>query len=369
MEKVGILSMQRVHNYGSFLQAYALMCLLKKEGRTIEFVDYNDYSLSNYSLFKSKIKYGLLHIVAIILRKFRFNNHSRINLFCNSIECEYLYKVKFYKYYDKLRLTKKSNTNPNIDTLVIGSDEVFNIQHGTMALFGENTKAKNIYSFAASFGNTNFQEIQQKGLSDRIANCLLKFNKISVRDTNSLNIVKELTSDSIPIFKSLDPVFHYSYAKELRRFHIKKKYILIYSYSGLDNETKEAITEYAMNKRLEIICVQGYQQNLGIFVSSDPFEILSLFINASFIITTTFHGCVLGAKYKKNMAVHIVKNTNNYSNENKLGDLINCLQLQSRVYEAPSEIKTILDSNFDYTQTEKIIKTEVENGLKYLQSI
>lgn len=44
MKKVGIMSMQRIANYGSFLQVYALRKLLEKEGCSVEFVDYHvDY--------------------------------------------------------------------------------------------------------------------------------------------------------------------------------------------------------------------------------------------------------------------------------------------------------------------------------------
>lgn len=40
MAKIGILSMQRIINYGSFLQAYGLKMLLEDLGHTVEFVDY-----------------------------------------------------------------------------------------------------------------------------------------------------------------------------------------------------------------------------------------------------------------------------------------------------------------------------------------
>ena len=40
MAKVGILSMQRIINYGSFLQAYALKTLLEEQGHEVQFVDY-----------------------------------------------------------------------------------------------------------------------------------------------------------------------------------------------------------------------------------------------------------------------------------------------------------------------------------------
>ena len=41
MRKVGIMSMQRIANYGSFLQAYALKQLIEEVGCNVEFVDYH----------------------------------------------------------------------------------------------------------------------------------------------------------------------------------------------------------------------------------------------------------------------------------------------------------------------------------------
>ena len=41
MSKVGILSMQRIKNYGSFLQAYALKTLVESLGHEVQFVDYH----------------------------------------------------------------------------------------------------------------------------------------------------------------------------------------------------------------------------------------------------------------------------------------------------------------------------------------
>ena len=38
--EVGIMSMQRVENYGSFLQAYGLKKEIEKLGHTVQFVDY-----------------------------------------------------------------------------------------------------------------------------------------------------------------------------------------------------------------------------------------------------------------------------------------------------------------------------------------
>ena len=41
MKKIGIMSMQRIANYGSFLQAYALKQLIEELDCKVEFVDYH----------------------------------------------------------------------------------------------------------------------------------------------------------------------------------------------------------------------------------------------------------------------------------------------------------------------------------------
>lgn len=41
MKKVGIMLMQCIANYGSFLQAYALKKLIEETGCNVEFVDYH----------------------------------------------------------------------------------------------------------------------------------------------------------------------------------------------------------------------------------------------------------------------------------------------------------------------------------------
>ncbi|MEE6646635.1 hypothetical protein PS395_02810 [Limosilactobacillus pontis] len=41
MKKVGIMSMQRIYNYGSFLQAYSLRSMIQDLGYNVKFVDYH----------------------------------------------------------------------------------------------------------------------------------------------------------------------------------------------------------------------------------------------------------------------------------------------------------------------------------------
>ena len=64
MKKIGIMSMQRIANYGSFLQAYALKQLIEEFGDCVEFVDYHigapviDENADSKNKFVRKLKKG-----------------------------------------------------------------------------------------------------------------------------------------------------------------------------------------------------------------------------------------------------------------------------------------------------------------------
>ena len=65
-----------------------------------------------------------------------------------------------------LGITDEMNYNPTVDCLVIGSDEVFNcIQKNSNVgyspeLFGKNNHAKKLITYAASFGNTTLEKLE-----------------------------------------------------------------------------------------------------------------------------------------------------------------------------------------------------------------
>lgn len=119
MKKVGIMSMQRIANYGSFLQAYALKQLIEELGHKVEFVDYHvgapviAENADSKNKFIRKLEKGLetFQYQAPLSHKLSFIR----------------YKQSFAKkYMPLLGITDEMNYNPTLDCLVIGSDEVFN---------------------------------------------------------------------------------------------------------------------------------------------------------------------------------------------------------------------------------------------------
>lgn len=369
MSKIGILSMQRIKNYGSFLQAFGLKSLLEELGHKVEFVDYHIEEPIIKTANKAK---GKNHKIAKTLETLQGDAPFKQKI-------QYIIHKKNFgkKYFDILNLTKEPNYNPNLDALVIGSDEVFNcIQSNenvgySLELFGKDNNAKKLISYAASFGNTTLEKLKNYGKDKEIADLLSKFDAISVRDNNSGSIVENLTDKKVNY--NLDPVLAYDYmnkCKLIPEIKVNEKYIIVYAYSGrISKEESKYIKEFAKKKKMKIYAIGGAQSCADKFIDCSPFEVLSYFKNAEMVITDTFHGSIFSIITKRNFVTLVRKSVGTaYGNEEKLTDLLKRLNLQDKiVYDLSNNMEKILKINIDYKITEEIIAKSRKETECYLK--
>lgn len=363
MKKIGILSMQRIKNYGSFLQAYALKTIIESMGYSVEFVDYHvEKSVVDSDSKKNK---KIAKILRIIKGKAKLQHKIQY----------ILHKKNFDENFKILKLTKKANYNPKLDTLVIGSDEVFNIIQAnknvgySLELLGKNNNAKKVITYAASFGNTTIEKIDKYGKREELSNLLKKMDMISVRDDNSLNIVKELTNQIPEI--NLDPVliFDYMNSNLIPANKEKEKYMILYAYNGrIIDEEARYIKKYAKQRKVKVYCIGGAQPYADKFIDCSPFEVLAYFKNAEYIVTDTFHGSIFSIINNKPFATLVRKSYDDlYGNEEKITSLLNKLNLIDRIAYSIEEIKNILEKNIDYQMTNSILEQERKKTIDYLQ--
>lgn len=364
MKKIGILSMQRIKNYGSFLQAYALKKIVEEFDTKVEFVDYTvEKPLINNQKNRNKISKGLESL----------KGYGKLSHKMKYI----LYKNNFDKKYFKiLGLNSKPNYNAKVDTLIIGSDEVFNcIQSNenvgySLELFGKNNNAKKVITYAASFGNTTIEKIEKYSKKEELSKLLKKIDAISVRDDNSYNIVSKLTK--VKPQKNLDPVLIYEYMEKkdiIPNLDLKEKYLILYAYSGriTKNEAKK-IKIFAKKNKLKIYSIGGVQKCADRFIDCSPFEVLSYFNNAEYIITDTFHGSIFSIINHKKFVTLVRKSSgNSYGNEEKLTDLLKTLDLNKRMIYDVDDLENIIYESIDYKSVEKILKIEREKTKKYIK--
>lgn len=367
MSRVGILSMQRIKNYGSFMQAYGLKKTLEELGHQVEFVDYH----VKEPIIQDELK-GKNDKLAKVLKTFEGDAP-----FIQKIQ--YIIHKKNYgkKYYKLLEITEKPNYLPKLDTLVIGSDEVFNcIQSNknvgySLELFGKDNNADKVITYAASFGNTTVKKLEEHGKKDEIAGLLKKIDAISVRDQNSGDIVNKLTGRDVTF--SLDPVLIYDYmgkCKEIPEIKVKEKYIIVYAYSNrITMEESKYIKEYAKQNNLKVYAIGGAQSCADKFIDCSPFEVLAYFKNAEIIITDTFHGSIFSIITHKNFVTLVRKSVGNkYGNEEKLTDLLKRLSLESRItFDLQNDLEKISNKEIDYKKTDEIINVQRENTINYLR--
>lgn len=368
MSKVGILSMQRIKNYGSFLQAYALKNIIESLGNEVEFVDYHIEKPiileEESSGLKRKLKKGIevLKYDAKLSHKLGYINHKR----------------NFgKKYFPLLELTEEPNYNPNLDILVIGSDEVFNcIQKNanvgySLELFGKNNNAKKVITYAASFGNTTLDKLKKYKKDKEISELLSKIETISVRDNNSGGIVEKLTNKKVVY--NLDPVLIYDYMNDcenIPKLDIQEKYMTVYAYNGrISEEESKWIKEYANKKGYKIYSIGGAQKCADKFIDCSPFEVLAYFKNAECIITDTFHGSIFSIIANKNFVTLVRKSVGTeYGNEEKLTDLLSRLELENRITYDIEKAEEILNKEIDYDKVNDIIEKQRKLSIEYLKN-
>ena len=352
--RVGIMSMQRIKNYGSFLQAYGLKKTIESLGHDVEFVDY-------------KYEEPVIKEIKKPLYKRVLNN---INIF------KYIKKKKIIGEYNRRfneefipALCKKENIHPsNIDCLVIGSDEVFNCLQGypvgySKDLFGNGYN--NVISYAASFGQATYDDLKKYNIDKEIGVMLDKFKSISVRDENSYNNILKLTSKEPEI--NLDPVLITDYSQEIIDNVSIKDYIILYAYPGrITNEEKKTIKEFSKRHNKKIVSFGMYQDIADIDITIHPFEMFSYFKHADFIITDTFHGSIFAIKTHSKFCT-IVRN-NKTGNTNKLEDLLKRLKLQDRIINDINELEYMYSENIKYGKTNEILNLEKKKSYEYLKN-
>ncbi|MCI7503571.1 MAG: polysaccharide pyruvyl transferase family protein [Clostridium sp.] len=369
MKKVGIMSMQRIANYGSFLQAYALKQLIEEFGFKVEFVDYHVgapiimENADNKNKFVRKVEKGL--------ETFRYQAP-----FAHKLSFIY-YKQSFSKkYMPFLGITDEMNYNPTLDCLVIGSDEVFNcIQKNSNVgyspeLFGKDNHAKRLITYAASFGNTTLEKLIKYKKADEVGELLKKFDTISVRDANSGAIVEQLTGKESVY--NLDPVLTYdymNYCDKIPQIRSEEKYLILYAYAGrISNEEAEWIATYAKKKNLKVYAIGGIQKCADRFVDCSPFEVLAYFRNADEVITDTFHGSIFSVITHRPFTTLIRKSLgNSYGNEEKLGDLLKRLKLEERMTTEIEDTEIINDKKINYAKVDELLKAHRDAAKEYLR--
>lgn len=357
---VGILSMQRVPNYGSFLQAYGLKRLLLECGAgEVHFIDIEQGRvLPGYAVRRSPLQKIRRIGGALLDGSFLFRWRSR------RFYAEMLSRITAA--FPLLGLDEPSPEH--YDLAVVGSDEVFNCCQAcawgyTPQLFGRIPRADRVVSYAASFGHTTYEEICVQGIGEEIGATLKTMKALSVRDANSYAIVERLTGVTPEVH--LDPVLVYGYSAEIESFQLpcEEAYMVVYTYAGRIKSKEEIrrITAFARSRGLKLYSIySAYPWCDKAIAPATPFDVLAWFKGARYVVTDTFHGTIFSVITHRPFCSLVREN-----NRQKMSSLLQSLGLESR---GGADIGRILDTPVDYDAVEGILDKERKRARAYLKA-
>lgn len=355
--KIRILTHHGVHNHGAVLQLYALMEVLKRYDQTVCALEYSknydfleDFADKKYNISIKSIPFYLGFLKEKGIKRTLFNIEK---------------KAVLDKFKKKNRMVREYYSRcEGMDAVFVGSDEVFSIEPGLNPFFwGMGVPAKHVFAYGGCFGPTDLEMIKKRYAEEYIKAGIRRFERISVRDINSQNIIKALSEQEPQ--QVCDPVILYGYGKEKKQFKrkLEDKYLLVYAYDEHMNDAREiaAICDYAKKQRLKIVTAGFYHAWCDKCVNVTPIQLLEWIHGAECVVTDTFHGTVMSMIMNTQFATKI------RGNRHKLGFLLEEYGLEKREIIEFSGLEDIFSQPIDFQRVNRIISQKRKEGMEFIE--
>lgn len=384
--KIGIITQYyKSANYGGLLQAYALSLFLKQKGFVNEQICFNYYSHSKDSLNKRSIlnvlnRNGLVKSLFLVGKRY-FVDKVKSRIF--SVNKKIAIRKKSCEYFRESLIAHSTNVYNNdsiekcqdYDVLITGSDQVwsFNCFHPGFWLTFANPNVKKI-SYAASI---SMKEIPMEK-REFVRESLSSFTRISVREKQDIQLLKEILGSEKDISWVLDPtlllqptLWHNICENNPYK---NEKYIFAYLL-GDKKADRSFIRRYAKYKKMKIIFIPYIQNHYRAcddffgdiqLAGVSPQLFLSLIKDASCVITDSFHGTVFSNIFETNF--YVLKRDSDestHSANSRLYSLLDMLNLTSRIIPNDMDvydIEKLPKINYDYINS---IISEQRNKSEY----
>lgn len=329
--KIGIITLHKVPNYGSALQAYALQHYLQQinQGR-VELIDYiypNKFHYSGETFLKRIKRYG-----RTIINYFNKAKKQKTRSFRD------FYNQYFHLSNHRYNTIKSIySAPPDYDIYITGSDQVWNpstLKNDPVMYCTFAPSQKRKIAFGASF-TTQSLSVQDMA---QVKKWLSDYSFIGVRETSSLNILQQLNLDSKIVQEcTCDPTLlltasDYDSIAENSKLHIEDDFILIYSlgYAFIPDPAISAVAELVTKQfHYKTIFIGDYpiQYKCDTIINNNigPCEFVYLFKKAKFIITSSFHGTMFSIIYRKPFASILPENA---QKDCRIKDILSILNLQ-----------------------------------------
>lgn len=374
MKSIGIITIHRIHNYGSALQAYALQHYIQKNcSANAEIIDY----IFPNEFHKTPVHYSLVKKIRIELGKLKDilkGKTGRIDRRFNKFKDDFLVlSERSYGSVDEI------NSNPPVyEIYMTGSDQVWNyktLKNDPVMYLQFAPKDKPRVAFGASFA----QKDVPSEYYPLLRNYLDSYRSIGVREQNSIEIIKRMgVSPTIPLTMTCDPTMlldSSEYDEIAERSEIKPtgKYILCYflDYAFNPEPALTKVLEQIQHKlNIPIIMLGQRKSNFTgeIKVINDigPCEFAYLMKHAEYVLTSSFHGLMFSLINRKPFTAII---PDPQSGDCRIKDMLDYLKMSKCYIQADNSNPKIFEGKVYDDEAENSIKSLITSSQKYLKEI
>ena len=363
MKKAGIITHYNVHNHGAHLQLFALIQELKKLGYNAQALQFQkNYDFMGGAAAGKKYNISLRSIPTYL----KYTVQNGVDRTAYNIKKREILS-DFRKKHDVVGAYYSEATD--IDLVVIGSDEIFSIEAGPNPwYYGIGVPCKNQVSYAASFGPTTLEMINEHNMDAMVAAGINNIKAITVRDQNSADIVKHFSGKNVPIV--CDPVLLHDFSRLFSKEKVERfrqahpeKYCIVYSYdyNMNDDATVSAIRKYAVKRGLKVYSLGYFHKWCDENPNVSPLELFLWFRCADMVFTDTFHGSVISLSTEAQF-ISLIRN-----NQNKLAFLLKQYGVSERIVNDFAKIEEKANSPIDYTIVEITVQQICERSFRVLK--
>ena len=366
-KKVEVITLHRIVNYGSVLQAYATQYIMEKLGYEVEFVDYYPERMHMLGMLKriknksERLKKNLLF--RTLARIVMFPSYiKRFHVFKKFIKKNLNLSPKVYYTYEELK-----ENPPKADYYCTGSDQVWNSgwnEKIDKAFFFDFVPEDKIcFSYAASFGKSKLEEWEK----DETKQLLLKYKYLSMREKSGVDILKDLGIENG--INVLDPTLLLNkeeWSKLTSDKYKNEKYIFVYNLNR-NKKIDKYVEKLANEKNLKIFYVsyslhEFYKKgNMKCNVRIEDF--LALIKNAEYVVTDSFHATAFSINFNTQFMIVFPEK---YSTRVK--SILEITGLESRIVNDCNDI-SLCNKKIDFTNANSILNQERNIANNYIKKI
>jgi hypothetical protein len=295
--KIGIITLHRVRNYGSALQAYALQEYIEKEHLgEAELIDY--IYPNQYHKTKRKFKAWLRNLYCVKIRDEYFRKG-----WLKEIEFKKFYRSFFHLSSQRYETVDDIMSNPpDYDLYMTGSDQLWNpntLKNDPVMYCEFAPTDKRRVSFGASFTIKELPERFVPSVRER----LNKYSHIGVREHSSLEILRSLElNPNINYINTCDPTLlldakDYDKLSSQSKVIIEGDYVLVYTLKYAfkpEPALSSVINQVRKQLGMKLVIIDSHKVKLRngdkIISGIGPCEYCWLFAHAKYVVASSFHG-------------------------------------------------------------------------------